>query len=211
MLLNWRINNSRIVSVCSLDKLARIDIPAARNMRILCLQAYNLPVLAVKVRVLVWNRNRIQSIANIRVATSNRVRALFLSSLVTPHLAISSRDKRTDGCERSHLEKYCLFYLVLPAFTRTSFRARNPLTSAFWVFNFWCACCDRLKSPDITVPGGFSPPWMPGSSIECNNLGSKYQTVRIGSCKDLPDCSLSHKKWKLFSIICQELGKLASS
>ncbi len=32
--------------------------------------------------------------------------------------------------------------------------------------------------------------------------------VRIGSCKDLSDCSRSHKKWKLFSVFCQELGKL---
>ena len=38
---------------------------------------------------------------------------------------------------------------------------------------------------------------------------SEYQTVRIGSsCKDLPDCSRSNKKWKLFSVFCQELGKL---
>jgi len=41
------------VSVCSLDKLASIDIPAARNIRIFGLQADTAPVLAVQVRVLV--------------------------------------------------------------------------------------------------------------------------------------------------------------
>jgi hypothetical protein len=46
------------------------------------------------------------------------------------------------------------------------------------------------------------------SCLKCNSIGSKHQTGRIGSCQDLSDCSLSHKKWKLFSIVCQELGKL---
>jgi len=68
------------VSLCSLDKLASIDIPASRNILIFDLQAENAPVWAVKVRVLVWNRNRIQSIANIRVATWNRVFCFFFRS-----------------------------------------------------------------------------------------------------------------------------------
>ncbi|MFB8792834.1 MAG: hypothetical protein U7126_01045 [Microcoleus sp.] len=40
------------MSLCSLDKLASIGIPAARNIRIFDLQADNAPVLAVQVRVL---------------------------------------------------------------------------------------------------------------------------------------------------------------
>jgi len=73
------------VSVCSLDKLASIDIPAARNIRIFGLQADTATVLAVKVRVLVWNRH-IQPIANIRVATWNRVFCCLFRSYLPQEL-----------------------------------------------------------------------------------------------------------------------------
>ena len=64
-------------------------------------------------------------------------------------------------------------------------------------------CCQTWQ-----FHGKFSPPWMRVCWLKCNSRESKHQTGRIGSCKDLSDCSLSHKKWKLFSIVCQELGKL---
>ena len=32
----------------------------------------------------------------------------------------------------------------------------------------------------------------------------------IGSYQDLPDCSLSHKKWKLFAVFCREPGNFVS-
>ena len=64
-------------------------------------------------------------------------------------------------------------------------------------------CCHTSQ-----LHGKFSPPWMRVCWIKCSSRGSEYQTVRIGSCKDPSDCSRSHKKWKLFSVFCQELGKL---
>lgn len=134
--------------------------------------------------------------------------AAFFPERVTTSSAIPCPKKQTMKCERSHLKKYWLFYSVLRSFTRTSFMARNPLAFAIEVSNFWVAWCFHSGCQTWQLHGKFSPPWMPVCCLKCNSRGLKHQTGRIGSCKDLPDCSLSHKKWKLFSIVCQELGKL---
>ena len=61
------------MSVCSLDKLASIDIPAGKNSGIFGLLAESVtetaPVLWVKVWVRVWSSERIQSIAEFNIAT----------------------------------------------------------------------------------------------------------------------------------------------
>lgn len=61
------------MSVCSLDKLASIDIPVGRNSGIFGLlneaMTETAPVLRVKVRVMVCTSERIQSLADFNIAT----------------------------------------------------------------------------------------------------------------------------------------------
>ena len=78
------------MSVCSLDKLASIDIPAGKNSGIFGLLAESVTetarVLWVKVRVRVWSSDRIQSIAEFNIATWDWACGFFFLSELPHHL-----------------------------------------------------------------------------------------------------------------------------
>ena len=76
------------MSVCSLDKLASIDIPAGKNSGIFGLLAESVtetaPVLWVKVWVRVWSSDRMQSSAEFNIATWHWACGFFFRSQL-PH------------------------------------------------------------------------------------------------------------------------------
>ena len=141
------------------------------------------------------------------------MRDFFFHSKLAPHLRYLAPRNQRARRDRSHLNKYWLLYSVLRLFTCKSFPARWP--SNFYVQGveflirlLLSLCCFHCGCQTSQLHSEFS---LPGMRICC--LKQIQQRVeapngRIGSCKDLPDCSLSHKKWKLFSVFCQELGKL---
>jgi len=94
------------VSVCSLDKLASIDIPAGRNSGIFGLLADSVTetaaVLWVKVRVLVWSSQRIQSIADFNIATWDWACSFFFRSELPHHLwYLAERSKPWNAIDRT--------------------------------------------------------------------------------------------------------------
>ena len=199
------------MSVCSLDKLASIDIPAGKNSGIFGLLAESVtetaPVLWVKVRVRAWSSDRIQSIAEFNIATWDWACGFFFRTQLPHHLRyLAPRSKPWNASIAP--QKILAFLLGTLSFYPYKFSGTEP--SNFCVRGVELLFRLVLHSGCQTwqLHGKFSPFWMRICCLKCNSIGSKHQTGRIGSCKDLSDCSLSHQKWKLFSIVCQELGKL---
>jgi hypothetical protein len=105
-------------------------------------------------------------------------------------------------------QKILAFLLGTSIFYPYKFSGTEPSNfSVMGVLLLICLLLSRCRQTS-QLHGKFSPPWMRVCCLKCNSRESKHQTVRIGSCKDPYDCSRSHKKWKLFSVFCQELGKL---
>ncbi|MCC3405378.1 MAG: hypothetical protein JGK17_07225 [Microcoleus sp. PH2017_10_PVI_O_A] len=105
-------------------------------------------------------------------------------------------------------QKILAFLLGTSMFYPYKFSGTEP--SNFYVMGVQILICLLLYSGRQTsqLHGKFSPPWMRFCCVKFNSRESKHHTVRIGSCKDPYDCSRSHKKWKLFSVFCQEPRKL---
>lgn len=94
------------MSVCSLDKLASIDIPAGKNSGIFGRLPESVtetaPVLWVTVRVLVWSSQGIQSIANFNIATWNWAWGFFFRSELPHHLRfLAPRSKPWSAIDRT--------------------------------------------------------------------------------------------------------------
>ena len=94
------------MSVCSLDKLASIDIPAGKNSGIFGLLAESVTetarVLWVKVRVRVWSCDRIQSIGEFNIATWDWACGFFFRSQLPHHLRyLAPRSKPWNASDRT--------------------------------------------------------------------------------------------------------------
>jgi hypothetical protein len=113
----------------------------------------------------------------------------------------------TSRCDRAHLDKYWLFYLLLEVFTAASLLA--PSASNFRLEGvellFRLLCCGAKH---FSCAGIFRHLYSFCVTPTTQLLNSTKSAIGIGSCQDLSDCNLSYKKWKLFFHICQERGKL---
>lgn len=212
MLLNWRINNSEIVSVCSLDNLASIDITAAKNIGVFCGASWenfwNCAVSEVKVWAGVWNCDRTGGIRG------QKRRYL---------------ERSCESCLKAAISGTICGFLPRELYPKTRTIAPLqllPFLLAAWIF-YRCklSCAEpgnfRLEGVELLVrllwngaaehlscARSFRRFYSQSAALTATLLDRSTCAIGIGYCKDLSDCSLSYKKWKFFSIVCQEFRKL---